>query len=109
MGLEEKFDQHMGEWIDHCITVGYESNPQRYFRCTAYTSLVALGKEIFPHIHDRMSFFGYEDMLPAFCYTNLVRRIVGKDFVLPREIRGDDEKMKIYTYGWLSGYLSKGK
>ena len=50
MSIEDKFNQAVEEWKDHCWKCDhYSSNPQ-FLDCAAYEKLVAMGSKILPLI-----------------------------------------------------------
>ncbi len=124
MTLDDKlFNEYMHSWgcyfTSYLIKTepeGLRPDPEEYLRHDAYKLLLTLGKEILPYIKRRMATYcgNFDknkdtDGVPSFAYTSLVEGIMGAKFRIPHDVVITQRDLHVYTYGWLSGYLSRGK
>lgn len=113
--LREKFDKLVEEWLKYCEApkVRFSSYSGVYAECEAFKEIFAMGHEALPFIRelydrDHADNFTLE-CLKAHGLLLLVHTIVGKDFSIPKKIRGYVQKMEDYTKSWLDKYLAKKK
>jgi hypothetical protein len=110
---EKIFEQAVEEWIEYCKTpeVVYSSNPTKMIGCDAYKKLLSMGYRILPSIKklydknsvDNFTLYSIQGMGLVF----LVEDIIGKDFQIPDDIKGNTKKMKDYTKNWLDKNMDK--
>ena len=48
--LEEKFQESLSHWKDHCSNKGHFSDLTAYLDCNSYREIVTLGREVLPLI-----------------------------------------------------------
>lgn len=171
MGIEERFNQAVKEWIEHCKSpdVQVDSSSELVRNCDAYRKIISIGKKALPllrqlydakissysHVRDdkrgdvaifpaklaqerafmddlfkfqygetaEESNEGFNQMmqrgkekvekdLPLSMIKNhglasAVEELVGDDFSVPEEIRGQISKVEEYTKDWLDKNMHK--
>lgn len=100
MGIEEKFNENMNKWMQHCRNVAYSSLIKDHLNCESYKNIVIMGKETLPLIYQATKSADKNSYL-RLCIAPLVGEIVGSDFHIPDEIKGRVNKMWEYTVNWL--------
>lgn len=121
MGLEQKFHQAVGEWIEHCRTphVQASSSSEPVRDCDAYREIISMGKKALPLLRslydadtsfyasgqDRRGEDAERDiplsMIKGHGLVSTVREIIGDDFLIPEEIQGQISVVEEYTKNWL--------
>lgn len=113
MGLEDNFHQAVGEWIEHCrnpqVQLSSFINPVR--NCDSYRKIVSMGYEVLPlirKVYDRDSSHNFElSIVQKLGLVSVVREIVGDDFLIPEDIRGQTSAMEEYTKRWLDENMGR--
>ncbi|MEK6917734.1 MAG: hypothetical protein AABW51_02190 [Nanoarchaeota archaeon] len=54
MALEDKFNQAVSEWREHCKNNSFHSVISPYLDCEAYRNIIAMGPAILPLIRDQL-------------------------------------------------------
>ncbi len=104
--LKKNFNIYLDEWKKHTRTCLHHSTTQPMLDCDAYKQIISMGFKVLPllkRLYDKDSSTDFElDVIKAHGIVRAVRDIVGEDFQIPEEIRGNIPKMENYTKNWLN-------
>jgi len=111
--LEEKFNSTVKKWEAHCekTRVRFSSSPKPVRDCDAYREIVSMGNSSLPLIRklydkDSQNNIGLSG-IQAFGLISAVKDIIGDDFTIPEDIRGNIKMMEDYTKRWLDNNINK--
>ncbi len=103
MSKTDNFHQLIEEWVQHCKTpaVYFGSSSADVRECEPYVKIVSMGYEALPlirQVYDRDSSDNTGlSILQGDGLVGLVMEIVGKDFSIPKELRGNINAKENYT------------
>lgn len=109
--LEEKFLSAMADWERHAETTLHFSTNQPMLDCDAYRTIISMGKDALPLLR-RAYELGSSNDFALVCVkvhgiVHAVRDILGDDFNIPDEIRGNVRATVDYTKNWLDENMNK--
>jgi hypothetical protein len=112
MELEDNFNHAVEGWMEHCrnprILVSCSNKPLR--NCDPCKRIISMGYEalhLIREVYDRDSSDNFElAMIQGHGLVYVVRKIVGDEFSIPEEIRGNIPTMEEYTKRWLDENLN---
>lgn len=108
--LEEKFNQEMEKWREHCKKIMHSSFMIDRTNCQAFKELVSMGTEILPLIRKAYDTEHSDTSKPGSLRRNLaylVGTITKKELVIPENIRGKIVEVADYTINWLDENMNK--
>lgn len=111
--METEFNQAVEEWITYCRNSGalFDSSAKAIINCEAYNKILLMGHRALPLIrklYDRDISDNFElEVIQGRGLLALVREIVGEDFQIPIEIRGNIHALEEYTKNWLDKNINK--
>lgn len=110
---KKDFDKAVEEWIEYCKTpkVHVSSNPKTITECGACKKILAMNYEALPlirNLYDTNSSNNFAlTGIQGLGLVQLVHDIVGDEFQIPKDIRGNISKMESYTKNWLDENINK--
>jgi hypothetical protein len=107
--LEERFNDAIERWREHCCNMAFSSRSGDYVECRAYQDIVVMGEGVLPLIrklYDKKGNYGFACLKSHL--SILVREIIGEEFQIPEEIRGRVCEIEKYTKSWLDKRLGLG-
>ena len=111
--IELNFHQAMDEWLVYCKNprVQFSSSAGLTRDCDSYKEIVSMGYDALPLIrpvYDRDSSDNLElSMVQGHGLVYVVREIIGDNFSIPADIRGQISAMEDYTKRWLDDNMDK--
>ena len=107
MPLEDTFQKLLNEWKIYCCSIQYSNNPDDYLNCSAYKEIVQLSTPALPLIKEVYSKVNENTYFAILGWTKLIKEIVGKEFVVPKELSDRIEATREYTVQWLDKNMDK--
>jgi hypothetical protein len=107
------FDKALKEWIAHCRQpeVQFSSIAEDVRDVAASRKIISMGYEALPFVRQAYDMDSSDNFALAIVQghglVGVVRAIVGDDFSIPQEIRGNIPKIESYTRAWLDQNMHK--
>ena len=103
MGLEDKFNEAVKEWKEHCKKNPFYSSPQPYMDCDAYRKIVAMGPEVLHLIRKEYASEGIDNM-PGNLWGGIIHEII-PEFHITESNTAEEHKKKVLN--WLDKNINK--
>jgi len=109
---EQRFNQYLEAWKVRARETAHFSSPVPLFDCQAYREIVSMGQAALPLLrkaYDRDSRTDFPlAIIQAHGLVRAVRDIIGPEFSIPENIRGDMLAIEEFTRNWLDTYFICG-
>ena len=119
MSVEQTFYEALNGFIKHCRDPHIQASScvEDILNCDSYRTIVSFEYNALPLIRNVYDKESPDDLalsiVKAHGLVAIVKKIVGNDFQIPIEIKGNISEIEAYTKRWLdenmSNYLGAGK